>query len=131
MRNIFIIALVMVCATIFPAVYGRTQNLAGAWKGPNDLMINLCDDSQNKLYVCHCGIFRTFGWINFSTIVYADSLIMRSTDEGSPFDGHFKIESDDRLVGSLTMGNPDDPWYYNGNAELIRQAPERPDNLNP
>lgn len=29
------------------------------------------------------------------------------------------------------MGNPDDPWYYKGNAELVRQAPEMPDNLNP
>lgn len=131
MKNISIVALIMGFSAIAPMVYGRTQNPVGAWKGPNDLMINLCDDGQNKLYVCHCGIFRTYGWINFSITVTADSLVMMSTDSGSPFDGRFKIESDDNLAGSLTMGNPDDPRYYNGNAQLVRQTPEMPDNLNP
>ena len=121
----------MCCASFAAMVQGETWNLVGAWKGPNDLMINLCYDGQDKLYVCHCGIFRTYGWINFSTTVTADSLVITSTDVGSPFDGRFKIESDDKLVGPLTMGNPDDPWYYNGNAELVRQKPEMPDNLNP
>lgn len=130
MRSISIVALIMGFSAIVPTVYGQTQNLVGAWKGPNDLMINLCDDGQNKLYVCHCGIFRTYGWINFSTTVSADSLTMTSTDVGSPFDAHFKVESDDKLAGTLTMGNPDEPWYYNGKAELVRQKPEMPDNLN-
>lgn len=106
-------------------------NLEGAWKGPKELMVNLCVDSQKQPYVCHCGIFRIYGWMNFSTTVSGDSLIMVSTDAGSPFEGRFKIESDDRLSGTLIMGNPDVPWYYDGYAELIKQKPEMPDNLNP
>lgn len=113
------------------SAYSEKSNLIGAWKGPADLIINLCDDNQNQLYVCYCGIFRTYGWINFSTAISRDSLIMVSTDVGSPFDGRFKIESDDRLVGTLIMGNADDTWYYAGNAELIKQKPVMPDNLNP
>lgn len=119
------------CALAVMNVYAETTSLVGAWKGPGDLMINLCDDNHNRIYVCHCGIFRTYGWMNFSTIVSADSLVMMSTDVGSPFEGRFRIESEDKLMGSLTMGNPDDPWYYKGRAELVRQTPEMPDNLNP
>jgi len=131
MKNTVIIALMMCSAMFTHMVHGATGNLEGAWKGPNDLMINLCDDGQNKLYVCHCGIFRTYGWIGFSTIVSADSLVMMSTDVGSPFEGRFKIESDSKLSGYLVMGNPDDSWYFNGKAELIKLTPEMPDNIAP
>ncbi len=104
-----------------------TPDFTGAWKGPKDLMINVCVDSQSQPYICHCGIFRTYGWVNFSTIVSTDSLIMVSRDEGSPSEGRFKIESDDRLTGILKMGGRGDEWYYNGKAELVRQKPIMPD----
>lgn len=131
MKNILTTALIISFSVFAPMIYGQTKKLEGAWKGPNDLMINLCDDGQNKLYVCQCGIFRTYGWINFSTILTADSLVMTSTDVGSPFEGRFKIESDSKLSGSLVMGNPDDEWYFSGNTELVKQTPEMPDNLAP
>lgn len=127
MKNRLIITALMIYSAL-SAVFAT--NIEGAWKGPKELMVNLCVDSQKQLYVCHCGIFRTYGWVNFSTTVSGDSLIMMSTDVGSPFEGRFKIGSDDRLSGTLIMGNPDDPWYYDGYAELIRQKPAMPDNLN-
>lgn len=133
MKNRFRVpALMMCCALSGAFVHAETANrLTGAWKGPKDLMVNLCTDNQEQLYVCQCGIFRTYGWVNFSTIVSRDSLIMMSTDIGSPFEGRFKIESGDRLVGTLTMGAPDEIWYYKGTAELVRQKPVMPENLNP
>ncbi len=114
----------------FCTSFAGIANLTGAWKGPKDLMINVCVDNQSQPYICHCGIYRTFGWVNFSTTVSADSLIMVSTDTGSPFKGRFRIESGDRLVGKLEMGSPGDEWYYNGEAELVRQKPIMPENLN-
>lgn len=110
--------------------HAETGNLTGAWKGPKDLMIDVCDDSQNQLYICSCGIFRTCGWVNLSTIFSSDSIIIVSEENGLPFEGRFKIESNDRLEGILAMGNPGDEWYYNDRCELIRQKPEMPDNLN-
>lgn len=132
MKNkLLIISLVIYCSMSASFLHSETVNLRGAWKGPKDLMVNLCLDNQKQPYVCYCGIFRAYGWANFSTIVSNDSLIMKSTDIGSPFEGRFRIESDDILSGTLTMGNPDDAWYYNGNTELIKQKPEMPENLNP
>ena len=125
------IAFMVYCAIAAAFANVRTVNLTGAWKGPNDLMVNLCADTENRLYVCYCGIFRTYGWTNFSTTISGDSLIMKSTEVYAPFEGRFKIESVDRLAGTLTMGNPDDAWYYDGNTELLKQKPEMPENLNP
>ncbi len=132
MKNRFLtISLTIYCCMSAAFSHSETINLTGAWKGPKDLMVNLCVDNQKQPYVCFCGIFRAYGWINFSTTISNDSLIMTSTDIGSPFEGRFRIESDNTLSGTLTMGNPDDAWYYNGTAELIRQKPEMPENLNP
>ena len=112
-------------------VHAETGNLVGAWKGPKDLMITVCDDGQNQQYVCSCGIFRTCGWVNLSTSFSNDSIIIVSEEIGHPFEGKFKIESNDCLQGTLTMGNTGDEWYYNDRCELIREKPEMPDNLNP
>lgn len=113
-----------------PLSRAETGNLTGAWEGPKDLMINVCDDGQNQQYVCSCGIFRTWGWVNLSTTFPSDSIIIVSKEDGNPFEGRFRIESNDRLEGILTMGNPGDEWYYNDRCELVRQKPEMPDNLN-
>lgn len=93
-------------------------------------MMNVCDDNQNQQYVCSCGIFRTWGWANLSTTFSNDSIIIVSEEIGNPFEGRFKIESNDRLEGTLNMGNPGDEWYYNDKCELLKQKPEMPDNLN-
>lgn len=127
-KNKFIVTLLSFCG--FLTSFTGISTLPGAWKGPNDLMINLGTDGQNHLYVCYCGIFRTFGWVDFTTTLTSDSLIMISTDTGQPFEARFKIESDNRLVGMLKMGNPGDEWFFNGNTELVRQKPIMPDNLN-
>lgn len=127
-KNKFIVTLLSFCG--FLTSFAGISTLPGAWKGPNDLMINLGTDGQNHLYVCYCGIFRTFGWVDFTTTLTSDSLIMISTDTGQPFEARFKIESDNRLVGMLKMGNPGDEWFFNGNTELVRQKPIMPDNLN-
>lgn len=122
-------------ATLFAFIgfltsFAETSNLIGAWRGPKDLMINLCIDNDKQLYVGYCGILRTYGWADFSTSLTPDSLIIKSTDIGSPFEGRFKIESDNRLVGKLEMGSPGDDWYFNGNAEIVKEQPVMPDNLN-
>ncbi len=115
----------------FLTAFADTDNLTGAWKGPKDLMVNLCIDNDKQLYVGYCGILRTYGWVDFTTSLTPDSLIIKSTDIGSPFEGRFKIESDNRLVGKLEMGSHGDDWYFNGNAELVKEKPVMPENLNP
>ena len=115
----------------FLTAFADTDNLTGAWKGPKDLMVNLCIDNDKQLYVGYCGILRTYGWVDFSTSLTPDSLIIKSADIGSPFEGRFKIESDNRLVGKLEMGSHGDDWYFNGNAELVKEKPVMPENLNP
>lgn len=115
----------------FLTAFADTDNLTGAWKGPKDLMVNLCIDNDKQLYVGYCGILRTYGWVDFSTSLTPDSLIIKSADIGSPFEGRFKIESDNRLVGKLEMGSHGDDWYFNGNAELVKEKPLMPENLNP
>lgn len=123
-------------ATLFAFIgfltsFAETSNLIGAWKGPKDLMVNLCIDNDKQLYVGYCGILRTYGWVDFTTSLTPDSLIIKSTDIGSSFEGRFKIESDNRLVGKLEMGSHGDDWYFNGNAELVKEKPLMPENLNP
>ncbi len=115
----------------FLTAFADTDNLTGAWKGPKDLMVNLCIDNDKQLYVGYCGILRTYGWVDFTTSLTPDSLIIKSTDIGSSFEGRFKIESDNRLVGKLEMGSHGDDWYFNGNAELVKEKPLMPENLNP
>lgn len=115
----------------FLTAFADTDNLTGAWKGPKDLMVNICIDNDKQLYVGYCGILRTYGWVDFSTSLTPDSLIIKSTDIGSSFEGRFKIESDNRLVGKLEMGSHGDDWYFNGNAELVKEKPVMPENLNP
>lgn len=115
----------------FLTAFADTDNLTGAWKGPKDLMVNICIDNDKQLYVGYCGILRTYGWVDFSTSLTPDSLIIKSVDIGSPFEGRFKIESDNRLVGKLEMGSHGDDWYFNGNAELVKEKPVMPENLNP
>lgn len=115
----------------FLSAFADTDNLTGAWKGPKDLMVNLCIDNDKQLYVGYCGILRTYGWVDFTTSLTPDSLIIKSADIGSPFEGRFKIESDNRLVGKLEMGSYGDDWYFNGNAELVKEKPVMPENLNP
>lgn len=115
----------------FLTAFADTDNLTGAWKGPKDLMVNLCIDNDKQLYVGYCGILRTYGWVDFTTSLTPDSLIIKSADIGSPFEGRFKIESDNRLVGKLEMGSHGDDWYFNGNAELVKEKPLMPENLNP
>lgn len=115
----------------FLTAFADTDNLTGAWKGPKDLMVNLCIDNDKQLYVGYCGILRTYGWVDFSTSLTPDSLIIKSADIRSPFEGRFKIESDNRLVGKLEMGSHGDDWYFNGNAELVKEKPVMPENLNP
>lgn len=123
-------AILLTCSTLsIVSANNCVTGLNGAWKGPNDLMVDLCVDNYNQLYVCSCGIFRAYGWNDCSTVVSGDSLIITSTDIYNPFEGRFKIESD-RLVGTLAMGNPDAAWYYMGSTELIKQKPIMPDNLN-
>lgn len=123
-------AILLTCSTLsIVSANNCVTGLNGAWKGPNDLMVDLCVDNYNQLYVCSCGIFRAYGWNDCSTVVSGDSLIITSTDIYNPFEGRFMIESD-KLVGTLAMGNPDAAWYYMGSTELIKQKPVMPDNLN-
>lgn len=128
--RLLISSLIVFCLMSAPLSHAETINLTGAWKGPKDLMINVCDNNQNQQYVCSCGIFRTWGWVNLSTTFSNDSIIIVSEEIDNPFEGRFKIESNDRLEGTLTMGNPGNEWYYNDKCELMKQKPEMPDNLN-
>ncbi|MBD5425907.1 MAG: DUF4893 domain-containing protein [Bacteroides sp.] len=123
-------ALIAYSSMTVPSAHAEARNLVGAWRGPKDLVIDVCDDGRNQQYVCSCGIFRTCGWVNLSTTFSNDSIIIVSEEIGHPFEGRFKIVSTDRLEGVLTMGNVGDEWFYNDSCELIRQKPEMPDNLN-
>lgn len=129
MRNIILIAILCLCPKI--GANAGTPDLVGAWRGPKDLMVNLCEDKENGFGVCYCGIFRTFGWVDVESKLYGDSLSLHAKDYGSPLEGRFRVESPDTITGHLTMGTPGEDWYFNGSAKLVRQKPVVPDNLNP
>lgn len=114
----------------FLVSFAAIPDIVGAWKGPKELMINFCLDSENNLYVCQCGIFRTFGWDNVEYTVKGDSLLLKSTDSGNPFTGRFRIVSPYKMTGDMTMGNHGEDWYYDGSAELTKERPVMPGNLN-
>lgn len=119
----------LMCNIIFPA-HAEIGNLIGKWNGPKDLVINLCDKADNSLYVCYCGIFRTFGWCDVALTSKGDSLIMKANDAGSPFEAQLHVESCDTLTGTITMGYPDEDWYYHGKVVLTKEKPRMPENIN-
>ncbi|WP_300935722.1 hypothetical protein, partial [uncultured Muribaculum sp.] len=127
-NNILFILLLAIC--ISTSAKAGNPNLVGAWQGPKELTINICALPENRLGMCHCGIFRTFGWADVALTVDGDSLMIKAKDYGSPLVGRFRIESAERLTGTLTMGNPGDDWYFNGLAEFIKQKPIMPENIN-
>lgn len=97
-----------------------TPDLAGEWRGPKDLIINIEADSCGRLNVNSCGIFRTFGWADVGVTLRGDSLFLKANDLGSPLQGRFRIASPDKLSGTIIIGEQGDDWYYSGNAELHR-----------
>lgn len=120
----------LMCGASAPA-FAEESSLQGAWSGPKDLVVNICTDGESRLYVCSCGIFRTFGWVDVDMTVNGDSLMLRAKDVDAPFEGCLRMESADRLTGTITMGHPGEDWYYSGRTELVRQKPPMPENLNP
>lgn len=129
MGNKWLVVGLLACCGLVNAL-ADTINLVGAWEGPKDLMVNFCEVAGGELSVCHCGIFRTYGWVDVVPTVRGDSLLLESKDCGSPLVGRFHIESDDGMSGVLVMGNPGDDWYFNGEASLTRQKPVLPENIN-
>ncbi|MDO4932686.1 MAG: DUF4893 domain-containing protein [Prevotellaceae bacterium] len=129
MKNKLQITILLLCSIFTPAS-AENSELVGAWNGPKDLMINICSIADNQLSVCHCGIFRTFGWTDVSLTVQGDSLIMNANDPDSPFEGRLLIETSDKLTGTITMGRPGEDWYFNGRTELIKQKAIMPEGLN-
>lgn len=121
--------IVLLIVSIFTSVKADDADMAGAWKGPKDLMINVCIGPENRINVCYCGIFRTFGWGDISSAIEGDSLTFKANDAGSPLHGRFLIESSDRMRGILTMGSPGEEWYFSGQTELIKQKPIMPESL--
>lgn len=128
-KNKWLIAILLIFNVILP-VQAVRQDLTGKWNGPKDLMINLCTNGNGGLYVCYCGIFRTFGWADVVLMEDGDSLIMTANDAGSPFEARLHIESSDTLIGTITMGTSEEEWFYGGKAMLVKQKPIIPEQLN-
>lgn len=126
-----ILSILLLAISIFTSAKAENLNLVGAWQGPKELMLNICALPENQVNVCYCGIFRTFGWVDVALTIDGDSLMIKAKDYGSPLEGRFRIESAERLTGTLTMGNPGEDWYFSGPTEFIKQKPVMPDNLNP
>ncbi len=122
--------MLLLAISILTSAKAENSNLVGAWQGPKDMMFNICALPEDRLGICYCGIFRTFGWVNVALTIDGDSLIIKAKDYGSPMVGRFHIESVERLTGTLTMGNPGEDWYFSGPTEFIKQKPIMPDNLN-
>ncbi|MDE6324111.1 MAG: hypothetical protein K2L85_08295, partial [Paramuribaculum sp.] len=129
MRNKIIFTALLANAALLPAL-AETRNLAGAWVGPNDLIVTICTDNDSIPSVCYCGIYRTIGWVDVRSEINGDSLIMTAEHAGSPLEGRFRIVSDERMTGTLSTGNPDESWFFTGPAELTKQKPYMPENLN-
>ena len=127
-KMLFVASLIIV--TLIPAYDDVASDLIGAWKCPKDLMVNICEVPDSRISVCDCGIFRTFGWVDVAVAIKGDSLIIKANDVDSPFEGRLRIESADRLSGTLTMGYPGEEWYFSGSTEFIKQKPIMPENLN-
>lgn len=130
MKYRYIIAAFIVCPA-FVASFAQNQDLTGAWEGPNELTMTICTDNGNRQSVCYCGIYRTIGWVDVASEIIGDSLIMTAEHADSPLEGRFRIVSQERMTGTLTTGKPGESWYFNGSAELVKQKPYMPDNLNP
>lgn len=121
---------ILVATSAFVPAYSAQRDLTGAWEGPGDIMVNICADNDNRQSVCYCGIYRTIGWVDINSEIKGDSLIMTAEQVGCPLEGRFRIESDELMTGTLTAGKPEDSWYFNGRADLVKQKPYMPENLN-
>ena len=102
-------------------LFAQTPNITGDWDGPNDLILHFTyNPTTKKVKVDYCGIYRVMEWHPTATIENGYLVLTQSKDsDGNSFNGRLRIESKDKMSGSLTMSSYGET-SFSGNATFIR-----------
>lgn len=122
MKRIFGLVVMMVLAV--GAVAQGKPDLSGVWTGPNDLEITLLSDTKaGAVKVLNCGIYRVADW-EVSAKLTGDVLTLQGkSPDYTDFHGRFTLDSWSSMTGSLTMGDDECSYYFDGAASLTKERP--------
>lgn len=126
-KNVFSFVLAALMAFTLEVV-AEVPNIAGVWKGPNDLQITLeVNPRTGAVKVLDCGIYRVTGWSSTATLSGNTLTIKGESDfyPGSAYgiSGKFTIEPGGwQISGTLKMGAPDNDFYFNGHTTLSKDG---------
>lgn len=119
MKNIFIILSIMIGCRF--GLFAQTPNISGDWDGPNDLILHFTYNPTTKnVKVDYCGIYRVMEWNPTAKIENGYLVLTQSKDsDGNSFNGRLRIESKDKMSGSLSMISYGET-SFSGNATFTR-----------
>lgn len=102
-------------------LFAQTPNITGDWDGPNDLILHFTyNPTTKKVKVDYCGIYRVMEWHPTARIENGYLVLTQSKDgDGNSFNGRLRIESKDKMSGSLTMISYGET-SFSGNATFTR-----------
>lgn len=102
-------------------LFAQTPNITGDWDGPNDLILHFTyNPTTKKVKVDYCGIYRVMEWHPTAKIENGYLVLTQSKDsDGNSFNGRLRIESKDKMSGSLTMTSYGET-SFSGNATFTR-----------
>ena len=111
-----LLSLVAVCIS-----FAQTSNITGDWDGPNDLILHFTyNPTTKKVKVDYCGIYRVMEWNPTAKIENGYLVLTQSKDsDGNSFNGRLRIESKDKMSGSLSMSSYGET-SFSGNASFTR-----------
>lgn len=117
-RLLFVLALLTAFSI---GLFAQTSNITGDWDGPNDLILHFTyNPTTKKVKVDYCGIYRVMEWHPIATIENGYLVLTQSKDgDGNSFNGRLRIESKDKMSGSLTMISYGET-SFSGNATFTR-----------
>lgn len=102
-------------------LFAQTPNITGDWDGPNDLILHFTyNPTTKKVKVDYCGIYRVMEWHPTARIENGYLVLTQSKDgDGNSFNGRLRIESKDKMSGSLAMISYGET-SFSGNATFTR-----------
>lgn len=102
-------------------LFAQTPNITGDWDGPNDLILHFTYNSTTKkVKVDYCGIYRIMEWHPTARIENGYLVLTQSKDgDGNSFNGRLRIDSKDKMSGSITMISYGET-SFSGNATFTR-----------
>lgn len=102
-------------------LFAQTPNITGDWDGPNDLILHFTyNPTTKKVKVDYCGIYRVMEWHPTARIENGYLVLTQSKDsDGNSFNGRLRIDSKDKMTGSLSMISYGET-SFSGNATFTR-----------